>query len=273
MACSASELSKHEQMTKMHARLECKHLTVAVAGRSLIVDLNLDIAPGSFVCVLGTNGAGKTLTLHTFAGLRAPAAGEITLCNSSLAELSRKQVSQRLGLLLQSQIDAFPLTVMDSALMGRHPHLELWQWASEYDRTIVRKALACFDVADLENRFVTTLSGGERERVALATLMVQDPTIWLLDEPMSHLDPHHQLDVFNTLQQQSASGRIVITTVHNPAMAMRYANQILLLYGDGAWEYGPAEQLLEPQRLERVYQTPFDYYRSDSSKQKVLLPA
>ena len=77
----------------------------------------------------------------------------------------------------------------------------------------------------------------------------------------------------NTLQQQSANGRIVITTVHNPAMAMRYANQILLLYGDGAWEYGPAEQLLEPQRLQRVYQTPFDYYRSDSSKQKVLLPA
>jgi len=257
----------------MQARLECKQLTVDVDGRSLVHQLDLDIPAGSFVCVLGTNGVGKTLTLHTLAGLRPAAGGEIHLCGDTLESLKRKEIAQRLGLLLQIQTDAFPLTVMDSALMGRHPHLGMWQWADDDDEARVREALRCFDVEDLENRFVTTLSGGERERVALATLMVQDPTIWLLDEPMNHLDPHHQLDVFNVLRDMSAAQRIIITTVHNPAMAMRYADQVLMLYGDGDWEYGPAEKLLEPERLERVYQTPFDYYRSERGNHNVLLPA
>ncbi len=257
----------------MEARLECKQLTVDVDGRPLVSELELDIPPGSFVCVLGTNGVGKTLTLHTLAGLRPAAGGEIYLCGAALDKLKRKEVARRLGLLLQIHIDAFPLTVMDSALMGRHPHLGMWQWADSGDEARVREALRFFDVEDLENRLVTTLSGGERERVALATLMVQDPMIWLLDEPMNHLDPHHQLDVFNVLRNMSAAQRVVITTVHNPAMAMRYANQVLLLYGDGEWEYGPANELLEPQRLERVYQTPFEYYRSEQGNHDVLLPA
>jgi iron complex transport system ATP-binding protein len=258
--------------TVMQTRLQCDQLTVSVAGRELVRDLDLDVGPGDFVCVLGTNGAGKTLTLHTLAGLRPAAGGCIRLCGQNLEKLNRKQIALRLGLLLQIQTDAFPLTVMDSAIMGRHPHLGMWQWAGEDDLARVRDALRCFDIEGLEHRFVTTLSGGERERVALATLMVQDPSIWLLDEPMNHLDPHHQLDVFKVLRDMSEAGRIVVTTVHNPAMAMRYANRVLMLYGAGEWEYGAADELLEPERLERVYQTPFDYYRSARGANDVLLP-
>ena len=138
----------------MHARLECKHLTVAVAGRSLIVDLNLDIAPGSFVCVLGTNGVGKTLTLHTLAGLRAPAAGEISLCDSNLTELSRKQISQRLGLLLQNQIDAVNGWEIERQLEIAADALRLPAWDAE----------------------VAKLSGGEKRRIALCRLLLSLPS-------------------------------------------------------------------------------------------------
>jgi iron complex transport system ATP-binding protein len=257
----------------MAARFKCEQLTISVAGRRLVDDLELEIDAGNFVCILGTNGVGKTLTLHTLAGLRRAETGSIHLCGDSLEHLGRRDVSRRIGLLLQLQTDAFPLTVMERALMGRYPHLGLWKWADQSDQAKVREALACFDVADLEQRLITTLSGGERERVALATLMVQDPEIWLLDEPMNHLDPHHQLDVLGTLREQSAKQRVVITTVHNPAMAMRFADQVLLLYGDGEWEYGAADELLEPQRLERLYQMPFDYYQSEQHARRVLLPA
>jgi iron complex transport system ATP-binding protein len=257
----------------MQAHLECQDLSVSVAGNSLVERLTIDIPCGSFVCILGTNGVGKTLTLHTLAGLRRATAGSIRLCNDPLETLNRKEISRRLGLLLQIQTDAFPLTVMDSVLMGRYPHLGLWKWADDSDRDKVRAALDCFDIGDLANRLVDTLSGGERERVGLATLMVQDPHIWLLDEPMNHLDPHHQLDVLRTLQQQTLKQRIIITTVHNPAMAMRFADQVLLLFGAGEWEYGSATELLEPKRLERLYQMPFDYYRSELSNRRALLPA
>ncbi len=258
----------------MTARLQTANLQIAVPGRQLVRDLDLDIGPGEYVCVLGTNGAGKTLTLHTLAGLRA-ATGSIRLNGDLLESLSRPDVARRLGLLLQIHEDAFPLTVTDSVLMGCFPRLNFWQWAGDQELQAVQEALRCFDLQGLDERLITTLSGGERERVALATLMVQNPDIWLLDEPLNHLDPHHQIAVLEQLAAVAAGGRIVVTTVHNPALVMRFASHALLLYGDGEWEYGPAGELLEPERLERLYQTPFSYYQGSAAAagRRVLLPA
>ncbi|MBT8422665.1 MAG: ABC transporter ATP-binding protein [Gammaproteobacteria bacterium] len=257
-------------MTKAH--LQTTGLDIRVAGRTLVHQLELEISGGSFVCVLGTNGAGKTLTLHTLAGLR-DAPGEIYLNGDNVADLSRLNIARRLGLLLQIHEDAFPVSVMDSTLLGRFPHLGLMQWPGRDDREAVRDALRRCDLSGFEDRLLATLSGGERERVALATLMAQDPDIWLLDEPMNHLDPHHQIAVLEELAAVAAAGRLVISTVHNPALAMRYADHALLLYGDGNWEYGPTGDMLEPERLERMYRTPFNYYTAENDARTVLLPS
>lgn len=255
------------------ARLACTDLSVAVGDRELVTNLNLDIGAGSFVCVLGTNGVGKTLTLHTLAGLRAAAGGHVRLGDDLLTSLPRREIARRLGLLLQMHDDAFPLTVMDSVLMGRYPHGGFWEWAGTEDHAAVRAALLALDLDGIENRGITSLSGGERERVALATILVQDPAIWLLDEPTNHLDPHHQLIVLDVLRELANRQRIIVTTVHNPALAMRYADHVLLLFGNGEWEFGSAAELLEPTRLQRMYQTPFDYYRNGSGSRTLLLPA
>jgi len=255
------------------AHLACEDVTVAVAGRKLVSKLNLDINQGSFVCVLGTNGVGKTLTLHTLAGLRPAANGRITVGHDSLTELPRREIARRLGLLLQIHDDAFPLTVMDSVLMGRYPHGSFWEWAGTNDHAAVRAALTTLDLDGIENRIISSLSGGERERVALATILVQDPAVWLLDEPTNHLDPHHQLIVMDVLRRLADQQRIIVTTVHNPALAMRYADYVLLLFGDGEWEFGKANELLEPDRLKRMYQLSFDYYHNDSGSRTLLLPA
>ena len=240
-------------------RLTIRELTVAVGERILVSDLNLEIGAGTFVCVMGTNGVGKTLTLHTLAGLRQPAAGGVELDGKELHSMPRQEVARKLGLLLQIQEDAFPMTALDTVMLGRYPHGRPWAWAGREDRHAAEEALSVVDLQGIGSRTVTSLSGGERERVALATLLVQDPGIWLLDEPTNHLDPQHQLSVLDTLR--------------NPGLAMRYADCALMLYGDGDWEYGPASDLLEPGRLERMYRTPFEYYRSGSGKRSVLLPA
>lgn len=269
-ACSLR--SKHSTGMKPHIAIT--DLTVSVDTRMLVRNLNLEVPGGTLLCILGTNGVGKTLTLHTLAGLRPADTGEIAICGHKLEEFSRRELARRLGLLLQIHDDGFPVSVMERALMGRYPHLGLWQWAQAEDRQLAQAALHEFDLSGLESRNVMTLSGGERERLALATLHVQDPAVWLLDEPMNHLDPHHQLDVMRTLQARARAGRVVISTVHNPAMAMRFADQVLLLYGDGEWESGPTSRLMEPARLERLYQTPFTWYRSDGSPARnMLLPA
>ena len=158
--------------------LACSELTVEVVDRALVRNLQLAIASGAVTAVLGRNGAGKTMTLHTLAGLRAPARGTVTLDGEPLANWQRRALARKLGLLTQTTEDPFPSTVLDSVLVGRHPHIDFWRWESDADRAIAHEALKAVALDDLAERDVDTLSGGERRRAALATLLAQDPETW-----------------------------------------------------------------------------------------------
>ena len=251
--------------------LECANLVISVEGRVLVQDLQLSIEAGSFVCILGRNGVGKTLTLHTLAGLRPALSGAVSVEGMALVDLSRRQIAQRLGLLLQMQDGTFPVTVIESALMGRYAHLGFWQWESSQDRLMAMDALKVFGLSGLEKRMVMTLSGGERRRVALATLLVQNPNIWLLDEPTNHLDPHHQLDALDKLSGLAQDGKCIIATLHDPMLAARFSNYVLLLHGDGSWEFGPTNDLLVPAILEGLYRTPFESFHNGN--RTIMVPA
>ncbi|TMH62369.1 MAG: ABC transporter ATP-binding protein, partial [Betaproteobacteria bacterium] len=137
------------------------------------------------------------------------------------ATLARRDVARLRGLLLQNDSDAFPATVLESVLVGRHPHLSRWQWESADDLRIAREALAAADMAGTEARDVSTLSGGERRRVALAALLAQQPQLFLLDEPSSHLDLSHQLALLERLAAAVRSGdKALIMVVHDVNLAV-----------------------------------------------------
>ena len=233
--------------------LAVESLTVAVAGRCLVESLSFELGRGEFACVLGANGAGKSLTLHTLAGLRPPAAGSVRLAGRRLAEWPRRERARRLGLLTQVTEDPFPGSVLEAVLVGRHPHLDLWQWEGVVDVGLARTALARCDLAGFEERAIDTLSGGERRRVALAALLAQDPDVLLLDEPHNHLDPHHQLEVLRLLRARADAGGAVLATLHDPAQVARYADRVLLLSGDGRWTHGPTAAVLTAEALSAVY--------------------
>jgi iron complex transport system ATP-binding protein len=233
--------------------LACTQLTVEVATRALVRDLELAVASGTVTAILGCNGAGKTMTLHTLAGLRAPARGGITLDGALLASWPRRALARKLGLLTQTTEDPFPSTVLDSVLVGRHPHIDFWRWESDADREIARAALKAVALEDLAARDVDTLSGGERRRVALATLLAQDPDVFLLDEPINHLDPHHQLDVLKLLREKAHAGRTIVMSLHDAGLAARFSDHALLLFGNGEWLSGPTAEVLTPETMTKLY--------------------
>ncbi len=229
---------------------------VHAGGRELVRELTAQFAPGEVVAILGRNGSGKTLTLHTLAGLRLPEAGEVLLDGVPLSELRRRAVALRLGLLPQDLEDAFVTTALESVLIGRHPHLALWQWESAADERLALEALEAVDLRGCALRRTDTLSGGEQRRVAVAALLAQEPHIFLLDEPTNHLDPHHQLAVLGHFRRLADRGRTVLTTLHDPTLAARFADRALLLFGDGRWSLGPVSSTLTATTLSELYLAP-----------------
>jgi iron complex transport system ATP-binding protein len=238
--------------------LRCDALSVSVPGRDLINELTIEIRPGELLAVLGPNGVGKSLTLHTLSGIRPTQSGAVSLDGSAIANVDRQQIAARLALLPQYTEDIFPATVFDTVMIGRHPHIGRFRWESNDDREIALDALRQVDLGDLSSRDVNTLSGGERRRLAVAQVLTQSPGIYLLDEPTNHLDPQHQLDVLDIFTQKARQGDAVVASLHDVNLASRFADRCLLLYGDGRWEVGATEEILTGERLTALYATTMD---------------
>lgn len=215
----------------------------------------MTISRGELLAVLGQNGSGKTLTMHTLAGLRSPDHGVIKLLGQDVVTNNRREIAKHLALLPQHVDDIFPATVLDTALIGRHPHIGRFSWESKADIDIANSALASVDLAGLASRDVLTLSGGERRRLAIAQVLTQAPDLYLLDEPTNHLDPQHQLDALRLFRQAADSGAAVIASLHDVNMAVRFADRCLLLYGDGRWDLGATAEILDSDRLSELYAT------------------
>jgi len=236
--------------------LAASAVSVRAGARELVHGLSAGFNAGEVIAILGRNGSGKTLTLHTLAGLREPAEGVIWLDGVAMPQMRRRALALRLGLLPQDLEDAFVSTAIETVLIGRHPHLSLWQWESAQDERIAREALRAVDMEEFALRRSDTLSGGEQRRLAVAALLAQQPAIYLLDEPTNHLDPHHQLAVLTLFRGLADCGRTVITTLHDPTLAARFADRVLLLFGDGRWSLGPVGTTLTAASLSALYVAP-----------------
>lgn len=234
--------------------LSVRNARLAVGARVLGDQLDLDVGAGELWCVLGPNGSGKSTLLHTLAGLREPQAGTIVFDGRAWSDWGLRNAARRRGLLLQHQSYAFSATVMESVLLGRHPHMGRFGQPGERDYHCAAAALEAMDLTALASRDVLTLSGGERQRVALAALLAQDPTLFLLDEPTAHLDLAHQAALFRHLAAlTSDSARAVIVATHDYNLAARFATHALLLYGDGRVLAGQAHHILQADTLSNLF--------------------
>jgi iron complex transport system ATP-binding protein len=237
---------------------ECRDVDICVGSRTLVRGLNLRVGAGSVLAILGPNGSGKSLSLHTFAGLRPLKAGALEISGRPLSGWPRRALARELALLPQNVEDPFPASVIETVLLGRHPHIPRWQWESARDLAIALDALAAVGLAGYEERDVLTLSGGERRRASLAAVLAQTPRLFLLDEPTNQLDPNHQLEALQLLRERADAGAGVIVTLHDPNMAERFADDVLLIGKDGDWQCGPVADILTARHLSALYDTRFE---------------
>ena len=168
--------------------------------------------------------------------------------------------------LAQHQSDPFASTVLETVLVGRHPHLGRWDWESATDRRIAAAALAEVDLDGFAEREVQTLSGGERQRLAVAQLLTQEPRLFLLDEPLTHLDLSHQLAVMELFVRRAQAGAGIVAVLHDPGFAARFCNQALLLFGDGEWLAGSAGEVITEASLTRLYGHPLRELSADGRR-------
>jgi iron complex transport system ATP-binding protein len=236
--------------------LETEALAVAVGGRLLFEDLTIAVERGQCWAIVGPNGAGKTSLLRTLAGLAAPLRGSVRYNGRALGSMALRERARERSVLPQDSHDAFPATVLETALIGRHPHLSRFAWESEADLKRARDALARFGLSGFEDRDVRTLSGGERRRAALASLLVQDTPLALLDEPSSHLDVAQQaaaLDVFVQLTRER--DRAVIMVLHDLHLATRFCDHAIAI-GHGHARAHTAPEVLNTAALSALFGRP-----------------
>ena len=251
----------------MTALLSVGDLDVNIGSVRVAAGLGFDLAAGERLAILGRNGTGKTTLLSTLAGLREAEAGSVSLCGQSYETLGPRRAAQLRGLLPQGHLDAFQSTVLETALIGRHPHVGRWAWEGRGDERIAREALAAVDLAGLGGREVHTLSGGERQRLAIAALLAQQPRLYLLDEPLAHLDLNHQIAVLELLSRRArADGVGIVMVLHDITLALRYADRALLLFGESRTLEGPVEAVLTAESLSRLYGHPLRELRDGGAR-------
>ena len=202
--------------------LRVERLTLEYPGRTLLEGLTLEFLPGQIWAVLGRNGSGKSTLLHALAALRQPQAGAALLDGAPVRSLPRRRIARGIGVLLQEETHEFWGSVRDFILLGRYPHaLGPFGWHLE-DEAVAREEIESMHLTPLADRAFATLSGGERQRARAAALFAQRPRVYLVDEPLQHLDLPHQVAVLERLAREARErGAVVIMVVHDLLFASR----------------------------------------------------
>lgn len=240
--------------------LQCQDLTVKIGHTLVCNELTTTFESGQSWAVLGPNGSGKTTLIHTLAGLRLPQSGDILLNQKSLATYASRARARQIGVLFQQDTAYFPASVLEYVLMGRHAHLNWWQWESRRDIDIAMQALQQVDLKNMQDRDISTLSGGELRRMNLACLLSQDPDIALLDEPGNHLDLQHQIETLGVVRQNYQQ-RLMIMSTHDINLCMRFCTHAILLLGHGRTIIGDINKVITSDHLEQVYGLPLTSIR------------
>jgi iron complex transport system ATP-binding protein len=229
--------------------IECSYGSVKVLN-----GLTFSIERGSFTGIIGPNGSGKSTLLKSLSRVLKPVKGAVLLDETDLYSQDTKEVAKKMAVVPQETAVSFSFTVKDVVIMGRSPHLGLFQNEGEKDFAVARLAMELTDTIHLADRLITAISGGERQRVIIAKALAQEPKIILLDEPTSHLDINHQIEILSLLKRLNRENNLTIIAVfHDLNLASQYCDRLVLMKGGSIFTLGEPEEVLTTDNIKDVY--------------------
>ena len=233
-------------------QINIKGLQFSYTSVPILDDINLTLDGKKLVSILGPNGVGKSTLIHCINKILTPKGGVVLMDGKDVKEITVKEMSKIVGYVPYSANDSFPLSVVDTVLMGRHPHSK---WGSlDNDLRIVYETLEQLGITHLAMRSFNELSAGQHQKVMLARGLVQEPEVLLLDEPTSNLDVRHQIDVTKLLKKMvSEKGILTIMISHDINIAAKYSDEIIMMHDGKIFATGTPEEVITEDNLRTVY--------------------
>ena len=227
---------------------------------SLLNGVDLTLKQGELLTILGANGRGKSTLLNCLAGLLTPTSGQILLQNENLASLSSKQIAQKIAYVLQQSPQTYQYKVRDYVVLGRAAHLGMFDKPSESDFELVYQALDKLGIRHFVEKIYMQMSGGEKQLVNLARILVQQPQLILFDEPTSALDYGNVFKTLSLIKELSLQGFTIVMTTHNPDHPMLLHSslpnsRVAILNEHGRLQTGSAPEIITQENLTALYHT------------------
>lgn len=234
--------------------LEVDNLKFGYGDDLVLNGISFNVKKGEFLSIIGPNGSGKSTLLKTLNNLYPTKSGEISLEGNNVKSLKKKDLAKKMALVLQDNNIEYDFTVEDIVLMGRHPHKGRFERENADDYKIVDESLEMTNTLDLKDRLVTEISGGERQRVMIAKALAQKPSLILLDEPTSHLDINHQIEILKLLKNMNEElGTTIVLVIHDINLGIRYSDRVIMLNEGKIVEIGNSERVITKDNIKLAY--------------------
>ena len=235
-------------------KLNIDDISFAYDRDYIINNINCSFVSGNFYSIIGPNGSGKTTLLDLISGFLNPCNGNITIDETKVLSLSKKDISKKIALVSQDYAINFPFTVKDAVMMGRHPYIPRFSHPSENDLKKVDIVMKTCGISHLSNRKINELSGGERQRCVFARALCQDTPILLLDEAFSNMDINHTLQMLRLVKRSvKEENKLVISVFHDLNIASTWSDVLLMLKKGEITAFGNSQDVLTQQTIQDVF--------------------
>ncbi|MBN2794823.1 MAG: ABC transporter ATP-binding protein [Clostridia bacterium] len=237
----------------MHS-ITIENLNWSYDQKEILKDISLKIKGGLFTGIIGPNGSGKTTMAKLLSKLLKTSKKTIFINNEDLSEIKIAQLAKSMAMVPQTTNITYDLTAYEVVLLGRTPHLKRFQQESHKDYEIVKAVMEETDTWQYKDRLIHQLSGGERQRVIIARALAQEPEVLILDEPVTYLDVHHQIQVMTLIKQLSETRNMTIVTIlHDLNYALKYCDQVMMLHDGKVFKYGEPTEVVTKENILHVY--------------------